>query len=139
MPAPVESANIRGGHELARPRLSQRLQYSGSLDSYSYSDLTPVIGREYQSLQITDLLASKDSDQLLRDLAVTSAYSLSHIIANYWKWLANNGIVLVSERGVVFLRNQDITTEQMRIFGEKLTSLAGCVSRSPPETPAEKG
>lgn len=72
MPAPVESSNIRGGHELARPRLSRNIEYSGSLDSYSYSDLTPVIGREYQNLQITDILESKDSDRLIRDLAVTS-------------------------------------------------------------------
>ncbi|KAL1850944.1 hypothetical protein Plec18170_006781 [Paecilomyces lecythidis] len=107
MPAFVESSDIRGGHELARPRLSQPLQYSGSLDSYSYSDLTPVIGREYQDLQITDLLGSKDSDQLFRDLAVT-----------------------ISERGVVFLRNQEVAPEQMRIFGEKLTSLAGCPESS---------
>lgn len=85
MPAFVESSDIRGGHELARPRLSQPLQYSGSLDSYSYSDLTPVIGREYQDLQITDLLGSKDSDQLFRDLAVTSAYLLPHMVASYRK------------------------------------------------------
>ncbi|KAJ9247690.1 hypothetical protein DTO207G8_7920 [Paecilomyces variotii] len=107
MPAPVESSNIRGGHELARPRLSRNLEYSGSLDSYSYSDLTPVIGREYQSLQITDILESKDSDRLIRDLAVT-----------------------ISERGVIFLRNQDASTEQMRAFIEKLTSLAGCPESS---------
>ncbi|KAJ9296097.1 hypothetical protein DTO271G3_5672 [Paecilomyces variotii] len=107
MPAPVESSYIRGGHELARPRLSGNLEYSGFLDSYSYSDLTPVIGREYQSLQITDILESKDSDRLIRDLAVT-----------------------ISERGVVFLRNQDASTEQMRAFVEKLTSLAGCPESS---------
>lgn len=44
---------------------------------------------------------------------------------------ANSGIAKVSERGVIFLRNQDASTEQMRAFIEKLTSLAGRVSTSP--------
>lgn len=34
---------------------------------------------------------------------------------------------LVSQRGVVFLRDQDVTPEQMRDLMEKLTVLAGCV------------
>lgn len=37
----------------------------------------------------------------------------------------------VSRRGVVFLRDQDLTPQLMLEFGEKLTAIAGCVSSFP--------
>ncbi|GLA39136.1 hypothetical protein AnigIFM63309_006467 [Aspergillus niger] len=110
MPSAVESASastIRGGHEESRPRISEPLQYSGLLDSYSHQDLTPVIGREYRGLQVADILKAENSDHIIKDLAVT-----------------------ISKRGVVFLRDQDVTPQQMRKFGEKLTVLAGCPESS---------
>ena len=65
-----EKEGIVGGHEAARPRISKPLTYSGELEKYTHNDLTPVIGREFEDIQVTDLLAG--SDQLIRDLAVTS-------------------------------------------------------------------
>lgn len=79
MPAAVQSSNgstIRGGNEQARPRLTNPLVYSGSLDSYTHNDLTPVIGREYKGVQVADLLKASNSDQLIKDLAVTSMLHL---------------------------------------------------------------
>jgi hypothetical protein len=35
---------------------------------------------------------------------------------------------IVSERGVVFLRNQDVTTKELLALGEKLSTLTGSVS-----------
>jgi hypothetical protein len=64
------NSNIIGGHESARPRLSKPLQYSGLLDNYQHQDITPVIGREFEGLQVTDLL--NGSDEAIRDLAITS-------------------------------------------------------------------
>lgn len=43
------------------------LRYSGSLDEYQNSDVTPVIGREFPTLELTDIL---DDDRKLRDLAI---------------------------------------------------------------------
>ncbi|PKY09297.1 putative taurine catabolism dioxygenase [Aspergillus campestris IBT 28561] len=106
MPA-ADTSPIIGGAEQSRPRISQPLEYSGSLDPYTYSDLTPVIGREYSGLQIVEILKDESCDQIIKDLAVT-----------------------ISSRGVVFLRNQDITPQQMREFAEKLTTVAGCVTPS---------
>jgi hypothetical protein len=63
-----------GGSSSARSRLLKPLSYSGSLDSFRNQDLTPVIGREYEGLQVTDLL--KWGDDMIRDLAVTSISSL---------------------------------------------------------------
>jgi alpha-ketoglutarate-dependent taurine dioxygenase len=93
--------------DVARTKLDKPLSYTGSLDSYSHSDLTPVIGTEYEGLQVVDLLSAKNSDALIRDLAVT-----------------------VSQRGVVFLRNQNVTPQQMRELMERITVLAGSVSAS---------
>ncbi|KAL2786247.1 hypothetical protein BJX66DRAFT_328694 [Aspergillus keveii] len=109
MPTVIEETHspIRGGHPDARPRVSRPLEYSGSLDRYQNQDLTPVIGREYEGLQVAEILQSPDRDQLIQDLAAT-----------------------ISSRGVVFLRNQDVTPQQMRDFAEKLTLLAGCPESS---------
>jgi hypothetical protein len=76
---------IRGGHEKARPRVTQPLTYSGSLDSYEQHDSTPSIGREIPTLQIKKLLSSPESDTLIRDLAITGKQCqalLSFIEAN---------------------------------------------------------
>ncbi|TKA70874.1 hypothetical protein B0A49_05635 [Cryomyces minteri] len=81
--------------------------YSGSLDLYSSRDLTPIIGREFDGLQVAYLLHAVNSDQMIRDLAVT-----------------------ISERGVVFLRAQAVLPAQMRALCEKLTFLAGCPESS---------
>ena len=76
---------------------------SGSLDKYKHQDLTPVIGREFEDLQVTELLSA--DEKLIKDLAVT-----------------------ISERGVVFLRDQDVTPQQMKELMERITEVAGCVS-----------
>ncbi|GKT83614.1 alpha-ketoglutarate-dependent taurine dioxygenase [Colletotrichum tofieldiae] len=109
MPSAVSNgaaeASIVGGNPVARPRLSKPLVYSGSLDNYKNADITPVVGREYEGLQVVDLL--KADDQVIRDLAV-----------------------IISQRGVVFLRNQDVTPNQMKDFCLRLTELAGCPESS---------
>jgi hypothetical protein len=74
MPTIIEETHspIRGGHPDARPRISRPLEYSGSLGRYQHQDLTPVIGREYEGLQVAEILQSPDRDQLIQDLAATS-------------------------------------------------------------------
>lgn len=72
MPSAIESPLI-GGNDIARPRAT-RLKYSGSLEKYIYSDVTPVIGRQFEDLQVRELL--KADDQVYRDLALTSGSPL---------------------------------------------------------------
>lgn len=100
----VSEGPVAPNFDVARTQLDKPLSYSGSLDSYTHSDLTPVIGTEYEGLQVADILSAKNSDALIRDLAIT-----------------------VSQRGVVFLREQDVTPQQMRELMEKITTLAGSV------------
>lgn len=59
-----------GGNVQARTRLLKPLKYTGTLDTFKSQDLTPVLGREYEGLQVRDLL--KWGDEMIRDLAVTS-------------------------------------------------------------------
>ena len=65
-----------GGHVQARSRLLRPLEYAGTLDNFKSQDLTPVIGREYEGLQVRDLL--RWSDETIRDLAATSEFLLPH-------------------------------------------------------------
>lgn len=99
-----EDSHIVGGNPQARTRADKPLQYSGTLDNFTHQDLTPVLGREYEGLQVRDLL--KWGDDSIRDLAIT-----------------------VSQRGVVFLRDQDVTPTEMKDLMLRITELAGCVSR----------
>lgn len=50
------------------------LQKSGALDSkFEFEESTPVIGREYPTVNIVDdLLNADNADELIRDLAITS-------------------------------------------------------------------
>jgi hypothetical protein len=121
--------SILGGNEKARPRATQPFTYSGSLDSYEHIDSTVSIGREIPTLQIKKILSSADSDTLIRDLAITGRCSISNQTQVVGSCLYNENTV--SERGVVFLRNQDVTTKELLSLGEKLSTLTGSVSTSP--------
>lgn len=50
------------------------LKLSGALDKFEHFDVTPVIGREYANVDLTELLSAPNSDELLRDLAITSGF-----------------------------------------------------------------
>ncbi|CAJ2509733.1 Uu.00g056330.m01.CDS01 [Anthostomella pinea] len=101
----VVGFNIVGGHPDSRPTIDKPLVNSGSLGNFEQNDITPVIGTEFYGLQIRDLLQWKD--QAVKDLAAT-----------------------VSQRGVVFLRDQDVTPTEMKDFIIRLSTLAGCPTTS---------
>lgn len=48
------------------------MKNSGSIDHLECFDITPIIGREYPSAKIKDMLNASNSAQQLRDLAITS-------------------------------------------------------------------
>jgi hypothetical protein len=79
---PVETSNGSNGTtgSAAKPgALPERyeahkepLKLSGVLDQFSSFDITPVIGREYIGVDLAKWLRAPNSDELLRDLAITS-------------------------------------------------------------------
>ena len=69
------SPNSNGSHHTngtSKPFVRTPLQYSGSLDGFKWIDVTTIIGREYPDIQLTNLMKADNSEQLLRDLAITS-------------------------------------------------------------------
>ncbi|KAJ3257047.1 hypothetical protein HDU77_002884 [Chytriomyces hyalinus] len=80
------------------------LQRNYSLDAlYKHWKVQPHIGSEFdKGVQIRDILNAENSDALLQDLAV-----------------------LVSERNVVFLRNQDVAFEEQKEFVDRLGKAGG--------------
>lgn len=48
------------------------LKLSGALDAYESFDSTPIIGREFPQARLVEWLNAPNSDELLRDLAITS-------------------------------------------------------------------
>ena len=52
------------------------LKLKGILDQYDSFDVTPVIGREFKNVDLAEWLKASNSDELLRDLAITSEFPL---------------------------------------------------------------
>ena len=51
------------------------LKLSGVLDQYKSFDVTPIIGREFVDVNLKEWLEAPNSDELIRDLAITSTSS----------------------------------------------------------------
>ncbi|KAI9825590.1 MAG: hypothetical protein M1819_000486 [Sarea resinae] len=84
------------------------LQLTGALDQFASFDVTPVIGREYPEAKLVDWLNAPNSDELIRDLAIT-----------------------ISQRGVVFFRAQDgLTNDIQKTLVQRLGELSGKPSSS---------
>ncbi|KAI2467546.1 TauD-domain-containing protein [Annulohypoxylon bovei var. microspora] len=79
------------------------LKLSGALDQFKQFDVTPVIGREFIDVDLAEWLRAPNSDELIRDLAIT-----------------------VSQRGVVFFRKQDnINNDLQKELVQRLGELSG--------------
>ena len=83
----VESAENTEAKNLVKltTAVRQPLEYRGKLDEFDSFDVTPVIGREFPDAKLVDWLRAPNSDELLRDLAVTStqASSLPGKLSNF--------------------------------------------------------
>jgi hypothetical protein len=55
------------------------LKLSGALDHLEHFDVTPVIGREFVNVDLVELLNAPNSDELIRDLAITSTAPISSV------------------------------------------------------------
>lgn len=77
-PASQELPKLETGHK-------EPLKLSGALDHLESFDVTPVIGREYVNANLVELLNAPNSDDLIRDLAITSLsfHSLSNSLSTY--------------------------------------------------------
>ncbi|KAF8590991.1 taurine catabolism dioxygenase [Ramaria rubella] len=98
----VTSTAAEQDAKLTRSRLEKPLRYGGSLDKFEHVEVTPVVGRMYPRVQVSDLLKAPNARDLLQDLAAT-----------------------ISQRGVVFFRNQNITLAEQKQFVQLIGELSG--------------
>ena len=82
--------------------IREPLQPTGCLDKYDYFEVTPCIGRQYTNLSLRDMLNAPNSDEMIREFAI-----------------------IVSTRGVVFLRDQELTLEEQKTLVKKMGWLTG--------------
>ncbi|KAJ5428733.1 hypothetical protein N7445_010187 [Penicillium cf. griseofulvum] len=78
------------------------LKPTGVLDAFESFDVTPVIGREFPNASLKDFLSAANSDDLLRELALT-----------------------ISQRGVVFFRKQGGLDNLQKELIQRLGELSG--------------
>lgn len=78
----VDAKDHNGSHEeepapaVQEPKIETQhkepLKLSGALDHFESFDVTPIIGREYVGVNLAKWLRAPNSDELIRDLAITS-------------------------------------------------------------------
>lgn len=79
-PQPVlnkKAAPNSNGHvaELEEPAFKKPLKLSGVLDQFRSFDVTPNIGREFEEGNLAEWLRAPNSDELIRELAITSRFA----------------------------------------------------------------
>lgn len=85
------------------PSHSPPLQLKGVLNEFKSFDVTPVIGKEFPEAKLAEWLRAPNSDELIRDLAIT-----------------------ISQRGVVFFRAQDGLDDTLqKELAQRLGELSG--------------
>ena len=71
----VTQSNTVQETRLETSQYPQPLSPSGALDQFKHEEITPVIGREFPTLNLVDdVINAKNSDELIRDLAITSEF-----------------------------------------------------------------
>lgn len=73
----VTQSNTALEPKLEAGRYPEPLSVTGALDQHKFEEVTPVIGREYPTVNLVDdVLNAKNADELIRDLAITSKLSI---------------------------------------------------------------
>lgn len=125
---PEEDATVASNGE-AKPTLesthhaspSPPLQLKGVLNQFKSFDVTPVIGKEFPEAKLAEWLRAPNSDELIRDLAITSP-PLFHLFQTRQLTAAQP----VSQRGVVFFRAQDGLDDTLqKELAQRLGELSG--------------
>lgn len=104
------------------PRFKGPLKLSGALDKEEFLEITPLLGREYTKANLVEWLNAPNSDELLRDLAITGEYASFHLHER----VTDECEPKVSQRGVVVFRAQDdADTEILKQVAIRLGELTG--------------
>ena len=108
------------GHSSKHALTQEPLELGGHLKKYKSFKSTPIIGTEYPDANLAEWLAASNSDQLIRDLAITS----NILPTSFYRDLPLTAAV--SRRGVVFFRAQrDLTDELQKELAHRLGKHTG--------------
>ncbi len=77
-PAPAVQEAATTTPALPETQHREPLKLSGALDHFESFEVTPVIGREFVGVNLAKWIRAPNSDELLRDLAITSKIRLPH-------------------------------------------------------------
>ncbi|KAI9735754.1 MAG: hypothetical protein M1818_006362 [Claussenomyces sp. TS43310] len=96
-------SEVETSAQFSKPTNSKPFKRSGVLDEYKQKVTVPAIGTEFLDLDAVAMMEAPNSDELLRDLAIT-----------------------IAERGVVMLRNQTrLDAEKHKELIDRLGKLSG--------------
>ena len=73
----ADEAALAGQEPEVYVQHKESLKLSGALDHFESFDVTPIIGREFVHGNLAKWLRAPNSDELIRDLAITSEYPAS--------------------------------------------------------------
>jgi hypothetical protein len=72
--APTEIPILPGKAAAAATSTKPWLKSTGVLDKFEHIEVTPVIGREYPKADVAEWLQAPNSDELIKELALTSKF-----------------------------------------------------------------
>lgn len=67
--------NGQNGAATKKPLINEPLELKGNLDNHKSFRVTPIIGTEFPDANVVDWLKASNSDELIRDLAITSRHT----------------------------------------------------------------
>lgn len=87
----VQPVNVdnpaNGEHQDGQPpsesKYPQPLKLSGVLDQFESFHSTPIIGTEFPKANLVEWLRAPNSDELIRELAITSTFPSDHPVTMY--------------------------------------------------------
>lgn len=83
------STGVSNPEQEEEPKLEvnhrEPLKPSGILDQFKHFDVTPIIGREFVDVDLAEWLRAPNSDELLRELAITSELTQTWCLAHLRK------------------------------------------------------
>jgi hypothetical protein len=106
--------------------IREPLKLKGVLGQFKSFDVTPVIGREFENVNLKDWLRAPNSDDLIRDLAITSSSTCPNSARFIDLEPKLTVTSIVSQRGVVFFRAQNDMDDKLQMeLADRLGKLVG--------------
>ena len=68
--------NGQNGAATRKTLINEPLKLEGHLDGHKSFKVTPIIGTEFPDAKVVDWLKAPNSDELIRDLAITGKHEL---------------------------------------------------------------